>query len=71
MDKRLIAVALAAVGAFFVASAYQGGEARRQTVNFFGQFCSNEEGCWHPEWIAVGVGFVGLAVYLWTLKTKD
>ena len=66
IDKRLIAVAVAAVGAFFFASGFQSG-GRNLGRNWAGQFCAMDSTCVHPEWIAVGVGLVGLAVYLWTL----
>jgi len=57
---RLIAVVLAALGAWFFTHAYllydQGGP----TPEFVTKFVT--------AWVAIGVGLFGLAVYLWTLK---
>jgi len=62
--KRLIAVAVTAVGAFFLASGFQS-----PLINWAGQYCGPAVSpCIHPEWIAVGVGLIGLAVYLCTQK---
>lgn len=65
IDKRLIAVAVAAAGAFFIASGFQ-----TALENWAGQRCYPGP-CFHPEWIAVGVGLVGFAVYLWTLHKQS
>jgi hypothetical protein len=66
IDKRLIAVGVAGLGAFFVASGFQ-----TEFQNWAGQECRIYLGmrsfCFHPEWVAVGIGLVGLAVYLWAL----
>lgn len=65
VDKRLIGVGVGAIGAFFIASGFQ-----TNSQNWAGQVCylSSAQGvCLHPEWIAVGAGLLGLALYLWTL----
>jgi len=57
---RLVGVALAAVGAWFLAHAYllyeQGGPTQDFVANHV------------LLWIAIGVGLIGLAIYLWRLK---
>ena len=63
--KRLISVAVAGLGAFFLGGGLLAGD-----YSWTG-FCTNaSEGglCLNPEWIALGVGLIGLAVYLWTSR---
>jgi hypothetical protein len=57
-DRRIGALIAGAAGAFFFASGFQ-------TSGLFGQqVCPSA--CIHAEWIAIGIGLLGVAYYLWT-----
>jgi hypothetical protein len=61
--KRIIAIVVGAVGVFFVASGFQ--HHSNIGANWFGQYCGGDSLCLHPEWIGIGAGLIGLAIYLW------
>jgi len=63
----VLAIAIAVVGVFFLASGFQ---AYPGDFNWFGQFCYTGV-CIHPEWIAIGAGLVGGAlVVFFVLKPE-
>jgi len=59
----LITTALAALGAFFVASGYQLQTIVPDDINIFGQICLHKSGCIRPVWIGVGSGIL-IAAFL-------
>ncbi len=72
--KTLLAIAIGAVGVFFVASGVQGSGADVYTANWFGQQCiwnqPYQSWCLHPEWFAVGAALLAMA-YLVSRQARE
>jgi len=66
LGRILTTATLATLGVFFIASGWQGsgriaGRIVYASTNLFGQKCNIAGGCFHPEWVAVGVGILVVA----------
>jgi hypothetical protein len=61
MGKRLQAILLFAVAVFFLIDGFQ----RPGSTNLMGQYCNSLSYCIHVEWLALGIGLIAFAYYLW------